>query len=573
MKISTKEIALYLIIAVIVVAVVAYFVSSNSNQPISVLVKLSQLTKSSVVYPYQPGEFSVTVNNTGKGPVNNLYVALYINGKVASSSSRDVSLPPGTSATYNVPVLYQTNGTFTIQAIADPSSVMNIQNRTTAQSSITLHVSSPQLPDIYKTIPNSNASTTESFELFKPGLGMAWFISAQYSLAPFNNMLGAESTLLPKMYGDMSSPYISIGGIDGAYSKYNNGTAAYSAWIQSTVNQSNLNYLVSSFPAIKSSNYSVQGTTGTYAVVNNRTSLCYFYSNGWTKMLEYYNASASATCKNITANTYNDVQTVAFANAYRSDASLKGFVGNFLYRNSSGIGFALIGGSNSNALTAINMSENSYGFFATYVKRNQPPLSLNSLNLTCPGLVYASPNVSVCNVGVPLASGANGSASYFLVNSTQLTKNYTFHVFSLVNRSATLSAQGSAYLLITQLNANTVVAEWNSTIGNQCSINSTAPIKCRLASFNYVTGIANMTLKNPTAQPIFLNRIACYVPGFELNTTLNQTIAVNSSTSVNIKCLGSIPGYLGSIFPYQLTINYTKGTFTGVADGYVNITV
>ena len=159
MKFSRDEIIVYAIIAIIVIAVVAYFASTLLSHTVSVSVRMAQVgTSPSSLYPYNVANLKATINNTGSASISGLVLVTYVNGQKLNSYT--VALPPKTSESVNITYVYPFNGTYQFEAVADPGHLVNIANRSAASASFTYKVNQPQVPNVYSSVPNSNITDT-----------------------------------------------------------------------------------------------------------------------------------------------------------------------------------------------------------------------------------------------------------------------------------------------------------------------------------------------------------------------------------------------------------------------------
>ena len=162
-------------------------------------------------------------------------------------------------------------------------------------------------------------------------------------------------------------------------------------------------------------------------------------------------------------------------------------------------------------------------------------------------------------------------SQYLLDNSTEISQNYTATLYSLVNRTQYgYSAQVSSSYLIYYLNISGKSLAWNSNIKNTCHFSKA--IGCSVASFNNVNSTALLNLTNNLNASIRINKIGCFVPGFESNYSVNKTLTNGQSAVVAAYCIGRIPGSIFSpVLNFNLTINYTEYGNLQYATGLMNV--
>ena len=581
MNISTKEIALYAVIAIAVVVVVLVYYTYFSNPPVGLRLSLAQNGATQTLYPYQQAVYTVTVNNTGSSQINNLYVAVYVNNQQQSSYSKYVTLPKGTDSEYNLTILFSANGTYNVQVVADPAKLLNIQNRSSAQSSLSVKVSPSQVPEIYTSIPNANITSTQSFTLQKSALTPLIYVITNYKGTPVHNMLGLGDVLTTRIFENMLPSSVYIGQINGAYAVYGNGQIAYTAWIEGTVNNTLLNTIVSSFGA-QAEKFSSGGAPAYYSSINSTTSLCYYYEQGWTKLIEFYNASQPGSCKAIASQRFNASENARFVSALENNTYVSALTKAITYQNftvaSSIVNRTDIGTSlslNGTALSAINMTAGPPGYFFAYVSRNVPTLNVSTVRY-CDGIPFYEQYESTCSMFVGPANPAKNS-SIVLVNTTELNANYTMMLYSIVNDSTRFSAVLAARQLFFDSNFSSDGAKWwNSTFNNRCTFNSTVPLKCKINYFVHNSAIANLTLTGESSTPITIKSLGCYTPytgTTEFNGSVAKTVSVNQSVYADVFCRGITPGF-NYIFvpPYTLDLAYLQNGREVNATGTLNIT-
>ncbi len=586
MNISIKEIAIYAVIAIIVVAGVLIYFTYFSNPSVDLRISLAQKgVAASTLYPYQQVTYTVTANNTGSSQINNLYVAVYVNNQQQSSYSKNIiPLPKGTAAEYNITLIFSTNGTYNVQAVADPAKLLNIQNRSAAQSSVSVNVAPPQTPEVYTSIPNANITATQSFTLQKSALIPLLYIATGYNGTPMRNALGFGDILTTRIFENMLPSDVYIGKVNGAYAEYANGQRAYTAWIQGTINDTLLNTIVSSFGS-QPAQFSSGSAPAYYSRINSTASLCYYYEQGWTKLIEFNNASlaGSSSCKSIASQRFNASENEKFVSALKNNTAVSEFTSaityqNFTTSNTTGVNRTYIGTSlflNGRSFAALNMTAGPPGYFFSYVTTNIPPLNLSKPRY-CAGIPFFEQYESTCSEFVPPVKSTTNSSAV-LVNTTELNSNYTMMLYSLVNTSTRFEAVLSGRQLFFGSNFSAEGSKWwNSTFMNRCTFPANVPLKCSVNYFLHTSAVANLTLTGTSTSPVYVKSLGCYTPytgAAEINYSVAKTLSLNQSASVDIFCKGIQPGFNFIFTPlYTLDLAYNQSGRMVNATGTLNIT-
>lgn len=568
MKISYKEAILYILIAVVVVAVVGYFVSVNFAQNYGVSIKLVQLNPQPVTYPYYAGKFKVYINNTGTSSISNLSVATYLNGQQGEVYS--ASLPPHSGTTINVSQYqFPLAGNYTFQVVADPGHVLNIQNRSAAQSSVTIHVTPAQTPAFYSTIPNNGITTSQSFSLSSTAIAEAGFVSSNFNgTTVFARDIGLGGNVTAELY--LSAEGL-IKGTQGAYAKYANSSAAYTAWIQGDLNASQV---VSVLTALKVPNkmITINTTPVDYATINGTTSLCVLGANGWVKLIEYYNATSSATCATVMKSSYNQTQPQVFVNLLKANPNVTKYQGIFKYNNSTKIGASVTASGNSIAI--MNYTQNSNGYFTSYIATNPSPINVTAVNKTCFGLIgITTSGKAVCSVDVAPEHISSFNITYAFVNSTAIFTDYTVTMYSLLNKSYVIPAHDNAIALVDYLGINESSVGWSGVFKSTCSFNATYPFGCKFVSFNSENQTAVINVTSKVQAPVQLNNIDCYYNGtlaLSSPVQLNRTLNPGQWDVIKLPCTGTPAGFFGAVTAFNLTMNYTLNGGAKTATGFLN---
>ena len=549
-SISRTGIVFYAALAIVVVLAVAFAASRLHAQSYRVSVTLSTNTTAS--YPYQTTHFIIKVTNSGNSSIKGLNLGFYLNGSAVQYNT--VDLPAGTSAYVHENYTYMDSGDYIFSAVADPAHVLNLKDRTGTQSSLYVSIVQPSSPDVFTSLPNSDMVYTQSFTLNTEGILAAAATAGKYNVSVFTGMFSPSQNILVNLFENL---YGFIKYANGAYVRYANGTAAYSVWMQGKVQPSLIDYVLSTF-YLNRINTSINGTEVGYAVVNNQTSICYLYADGWTKLVAYFNNSKAGSCLGIAGNSYAPEESNVIVAQLKANQNMTGYQQRFVYINSTPIGSAII---YSNSLSVVTFFENSYGFFTSFI---QNTTSFEGPALMCRGLVYTSNTSSVCSVYIATTGNAPNVG---LVNTTELTPSYRFSLYSLVNRSNLIAAHENGAALLNALKVSNVIA-WKSSFSSTCGF-SNASIGCNVTSFDYTNNIAHLSIINKLAHPLRINTMACFAPGRRLNETINTTASGAGTANVSVMCL-SFPVPIASAYTnYALAMNYTYMNATMTIAGAV----
>lgn len=542
-----KSILIYAVIVVVIAVAVAYVLSTQIHHTYDISVTLRANVPASP-YPYQTGYFRADINNTGSGTATDVPLLIYLNGNPIVSYK--VTLPPGKGGAVAWNYTFQYNGTYQFQAIADPGHVFSISNRPAAQGSISVIVNAPQSPNVYSSISNNNITSTQSFTLLRNGSAAVSLMALGYNTSILNGILGPARSVMLRTLQDLSD---TINLVQGAVAYYPGNQIAYTAWIQGTITPTLVGAVVNSY-SVPISGISANGTKVAFARVTNTTSMCFYYSNGWTKIISYYNSTVNATCASISGVAHTGNASSLVVGASNETAKLRNISSIFVYSNSSYLGSAL---TYSNGMYgAASIFSNQYGTFMSYLKRNSAPVNL-SVNSTCNGIIYPAANVFVCSSGI--APIQNSGETTDMINETVVTENYTASIYSFVNRTNLLLANNAGINLLLSLNLSNRSAGWNSTFVNTCALNGTpyGYLPCRVASFSHKNYTATIGITSALSAPITLTSIACYTPGIKKAYPINIALAPGGTANVATTCTNP-PIPLGTISTtYGIAINYT----------------
>lgn len=561
-----KELALYGILAIVVIAIVVLVFTTGIFKPsYNIQVALSQLG-SNLTYPYQTIYYSANITNKGSGQINKLLVSFYLNG--VQQSSQSVSIPAGQSISIKKNYTYPSPGPYSLDVVTDPGHIINVVDRASTQNAITTNVSRPELPDVYSSIPNANISNTQSFTLGESGIIGASAMAQRYNLTIVNRLFGPGESVSAKIFENI---YPFTANVYGTWAQYNDNSIAYTAWMQGTINPSIVDAVISSFET-RVENVSYQSGPISFAQINSTTSMCVFYSGGWTKIISYYNASNPQTCATISQVKYSSNESTVLLDAIKNNTKLTHFQSGFFYLNSTVLGSALTY-SNSN-ITATNLFQNEYGVFISSIKKLGKSINVSAArNSTCFGLIYNSSNVSICSYFIPTRNSNYSELPFAMINSSYITTNYIINMYSLINNTQLIPAHENAAHLISLLGVNASSVNWNTVYKNSCSIwnQTNNSISCQFDNFSYSNLTAYFNLTNGLPGSIKINTINCELAFGYPNTTINLTIASHSSVRLAQVCKEPAVPLTSIEFGYTLLLNYTYNNTTRIINGTLNV--
>ena len=557
---SDRNLLVYVAVVavVVVVAALALALSASSNYSLNVAVSNN---RTGSTFPYQTSIFTIKVSNEGSGAIEGLVVGFYVNGTELKHYT--VTIPGHSNVTLNDSYIYTTSGSLYFQAVADPGKLLNVVNRNSTKSSVLVNVGTAEAPiGIASSIPNGNVTDTQSFILSGQGMYSASAIALAYNFNLVDAIFGPTKNMTAKIFDNL---YGYIAETFGTQMNYANGTAAYVVWLQGTVIPGQIEYVTSTF-RVPMRNATINGTHVSFAQTGNRTSMCTFYSNGWTKMLVYYNDSKNATCLSFVGKRYPMTESNSLAVSMNTSNVLTRYQTEFQYRNSTELGTSLRYSNSS--FGAMNIFQNNYGLFASYVQKFGSAVNI-SANRTCYGIVYSNNGMHICSyIMAPISSSA--AEGYGLVNTTEVTSDYGAAMYSLVNMSTLLDAQRNAASLIDALNISGGSARWTQSPKSTCLFNST-DIGCSINGFDYNNNTANLSMVNRLNYPISITSIGCHLPGVKYSMPVNETVGADSTASLIFPCYNMVNVPL-TVESYEITANYTKGSVNGIAVGILNVT-
>jgi hypothetical protein len=552
--------------ALAVVVFVVALVAARSLQGGSYDIALSmQRVGGAALYPYQTAYFSVNVRNDGGRRATSLPIAYYVNG--VERNFTHVTLDPGHNVTLMFNYTYTRGGSYLFQAVADPGNLWDIRNRSSARAGVYANATQPQPADEYESIPNRNITYTESMSGIGAGIYSLSAIAQLYNISGFTNITGLYGPVTQRIYEDI---YGTIANENIAYAHYSNGTSAYAAWIQGTLNPVYIAQIVASFNRNVRNVSRAGGGIIYYSMLSNSVSLCATYSGGWTKLVEYSGLGGNQTCVGLALSTYNATEGNTLVGLIRSNATLARYRASFGYSNSNTTQVGDMLTYDGRNLTLTNLFQNNYGLFVSGVERYATPLNLSAQNSTCAGLIYTGNGTSLCSY-VLLPRSGQLNYSYYLIRSVELGREYGVSMYSLVAAANLQAAHFNAGELVSRLGINQTTLQWSSLNPSTCALEQ-GPLSCGFDSFNYTNDVARINLTNSGVAGIRLDSAACAVGGGFAAEALNSSIAGGNTISLYLQCHNiPLPGFVART-SYLLSINYTVGGTAHGVNGTLNVT-
>lgn len=557
MENKSRNLLLYGILAIIIIASVSVYLYRVVNQSYEISVSISNMT-STTVYPYQPLRFNITISNYGSNPVSGMLLSIYSNNSAVGTYK--VTLPAHTSTHLVENYTYQYNGTYPFKAVADPARVLNIADRNRTQASIAITVLKPASPNVYTSIPNNGINYTQSFSLFSGGVALVAYIDNFYNISISSGVLGTNHQIFQPLFSDLRG---GVENMNGAFAKYSNGTNAYSIWIQGTADNSTVSTVLNTF-RLPHRTVSINGTPVDFYLVSNTTSLCSLYRGGWTRITTYDNASGSGTCLSSAGRNFTPTESNLLVKTMKNDTSLLHYQSGFYYKNISILGSSLI--SSDSGFGFVNLFQNSFGLFLSTILQRNAPFNTTP-NVTCAGLIYRNGTNNICSTYVSPIKTEN--ASIALINTTELTGNYLIELYSLVNSSDLLNAHYNGAHLVAALGVNETSANFSSPFKNSCNLNN-ASIGCSVERYSS-NNTATVGLTNNFSSAMRINSVACYMPGERVNETVGLDVSAASSVNFTVQCYSIPVGLTSAITSYTLVLNYTITNKTRLAVGFLNV--
>lgn len=524
----------YIWIAFIAVVIVgSLYLRYYYQAPVSITVSMS--TAPGQLYPFQMARIPISISNTGGSTINNISFGVYNNGNITTTYK--AYIPAGKQATVYYNFTPKTSGTYEISVVADPSRLYDISNRQSAQASIPVTVLQPEAAAPYSNFP-ANSVSQDFFNMSPEG----YLITAFY----FNNFskyfyitgsIPVDSFIYPAL--DTFSSYKEIDQMAISHAYYSNYSLA-AIWIKGYITPAAIDVAAQG----KEINVTRQGNV---SIMNfgNATTLCSYYSSGWTKMLISIGGKNCTAYSATTSNKFNYSSTYGMLKNSRT--SLLNYSGYNMNLTFSGDIFA-----NQNAIVFESLMKNG-----------------NFSNI-CYGNIYNISNDSYCmqtmqqgNITLEqlnrLAGAYNVSVWWLPIhaNLTQKAANYAF------NLSGSYSLPGTKDIFV-------------SAYANRCIFTQSIGCVSPLFVSNATALRIQISLINGYNKTLTINRIGCTLVGNFTLSSIDSVVAPGKNTTVYMPCFNYGKEINSTIIPYgvpfKVELNYSYGAAANTTYGLVEVT-
>jgi len=534
-----KEAYVWILLIAVIFSVAIYF--RFFYQPaIGISVSINSNSAGRTVYPYQNIQLPLSVANTGSNPIKNLSIGIELNGNLTKLYK--VTLPAGKQTAIPFNYTPTSPGTYIFRAVADPGKLYNIADRAKAESNSTVIVNREDNATPYLLLPALNMTSSRSISIRGGGYVVDSYIYSRYNLSNFSltGNVAVNNFITPLL--DLASSYIA--NVSVADARYSDNSGVYSIWVRGYAT-----------PEIVPTAESAKGlnprnvTTGvgrvTFAALSNSTTLCSWYSGGWTKMLA---SSGRLSCTGILNQSSGKV-TAQQPSRYLSMINVPNSTALANYSGSSG---------STNFASKLYFSRNStflYTSIATNTERSN----------ICYGIISVVNGTSYCSQYLfPVAGSVNGTSMF---KTTAYIGLYNITVMSLLNTSLLLNQVPINIGILKAFNISGTSLQFVSGIQSTCAFSLT--LFCSNATI--ANGTVKFTLLNGENSTITLTQVACYQYPPAINVTLNESIASFKSANITAKCytLGSALSGLPISLHLNLLLSYkirnTAQSISGVA--------
>lgn len=526
---------------IVVVIALSLFFRYYYQTPLSINVSLGSV--SGTKYPLQEVTIPITMSNPGSATINNLSVGLYTNGN--TTRVYRVYLPAGKQATVYYNFTPSTSGTYTISVVADPSKLYDIVNRQLAQSSTTLTISPAEKPAPYANFP-ANAVGQDMFYMNPRGFIASLYFD-NFTVSNYLDLInpvvpGSEQVnnfLYPAL--DVFTSYQEINQMVVSHAYYSNYSLA-SIWISGYISP----FAFDTAATGKGINFTQYKNT---SVINfgNDTTLCSWYSGGWTKIL------VSLRGENCTAYTTSTTNLLKNNKIY------------YVLKNRNE--------------SLLNYSGYNYYGNLTYAG----DISINSNALVLESVIKSANLDNTCYYNVLNISNNSYCQQYFyqgnviLNQVSRLIGDYNVSVMWIPSNSA--SQQSIAYALN--------LSDGYSALGNKTTAYVYAyASKCEFLQDNITCGnpvfASNATelriglnITNRYGKSITLNSLGCALEGNFTTSKLNADVPPGGSETVHVPCYNRGKEINASITPagdpLSLKLNYTYNNIANATPGLAEI--
>lgn len=528
------------VLLIVVILTAALYLRFFYQPAIGILVVINGSATAHALYPYQNIQLPLDVLNTGGSQIKNLSIGIERNGNLTTLYK--VTLPAGKQTTIPFNYTPTSAGTYAFGAVADPGKLYNIADRTKAESNLTVVVGREENATPYLLLPALNMTSSRNINIRGGGYIIDSYIYSRYNLSNFSltDNIAVNNFVTPLL--DLVSGYIANVSVGDA--RYSNNSSAYSIWVRGYTS-SEIVPTAESAKGLTPRNVTTGVGRVTFAALSNSTTLCSWYSGGWTKLLA---SSGKRSCAGILNQSAGKV-TARQPSRYLSMINVPNSTALANYSGSFGI---------TNFASKLYFSRNStflYTSIATNTERSN----------TCYGLINIVNGTSYCSQYIfPVSGSINGTSMF---KTTAYIGLYNITVMSLLNTSHLISQVPINIGILRSFNVSGTSQQFVSGIQSTCAFSLT--LFC--SNITVANGTVKFTLLNGKNSTITLSKIACYQYPPAINVTLNESIASGKSANVTAKCytLGSVLSGLPISLHLNLVLNYkisnTTQSISGVA--------
>lgn len=495
---------------------------------ISISVKI---LPTNAVYPYQITYVPISITNTGGSTINNISMGVYINGNITQTYK--AYIPAGKQALVYYNFTPKTSNPYTLSVVIDPSKLYNIPNRQAAQNTTQISPLVPQTPSPYSNFPANPQGGQDIFYMNPRGyIATLYFDNfTKYFYLTGSNQ--ANNFLYPAI--DVFSSYINQIAVSHAY--YSNYSLA-SIWVNGYVTPA-------AFDAAAEGKGINVTKTGNVSFMNlgNSTTICTWYSGGWTKLLVSLGGRNCTSYTKLTNNTLNP-NNLYYTLKTRNSSLLNysGYVGNLSFAGS------------------ITATQNALYFES---------LSYNGIpDNTCYGNILNLSNTSYC-----LQALYQGNTIMDKISA--LKGEYNTTVWYIPTLNTTTQAFNYAINISKEYSFPGSKITYVSAYANKCDIG--AGLLCSDPAFtsNATTLKISLNITNPLNNTVTLNNIGCVMLGNFTTSGIGATVQHNKSATVSFPCYNYGKVLNSSIIPLgvplSLKLNYTYNGAANTTYGYTDI--
>lgn len=533
-----KEVYLW-VIFFIVIAAAALYLRYAYRPGIGVSVAINDSAVHSL-YPYQSLTIPVQVENTGGSAIKSMGIAMLVDSN--QSSYYTVTLPSGKSTRFEFNFSPSTAGHYNISVVADPGRVYNIANRKSTISSVSVNVLANQSAEPFLYLPSSNATSRTLINSNLFGFEVMTYLKTYYNITMpefLGSSIGFLSPLLNLTYQYLHN--MSIG-----YYGYANGSHAYMLMLRGYLSPSIVG-VAANAEKLGTYNTTAFGMNITHVKLNQNTTLCSWYSEGWLDNLLY---SGSTDCMNILLSRYNST----FANPYNG-------ISERLFNNStnvsSDLSYVFISG---NAFLVSAVGQVGPTIYIPTVKRS------NASGGTCYGVISSINGTDYCNQILLNVSGGMGK-NVSVLKTMELTSEYNATLLTIFNTSRLYSTETYAVGIVKgmELSGNTVA--FASGIHSSCSFANS--VGCDNVSFS--NGALDFSLTNLMNRAANISSITCYSTIRGSPSHIGMQLAPGATKTLSALCyngtslIGGVPLGLKLNLIANFTVNGTKNIVPGSA--------